>query len=173
MATQTEIEALFVAWGPMVLRRALAILGNQADAEEATQDVFVRAIRALDSFEGRSEVSSWLYRITTNLCLNRIRNQQRRAQLRTQYPQKADSATAPVEQVVARQLLRKVPNQDWARTAVYVYMDGMTHAETAEVMGVSVRTIGNHLAKLKDWASTQEDAGAKLLIQRSAQGVAR
>lgn len=166
MAESLEIEALFVKWGPMVLRRARSILGNEADAEEAMQEVFVRAMHALDSFEGRSQASSWLYRITTNLCLNRLRNQNRRKELRERHLRKNIARDGHAEQVIARELLLKVPEDAWAKAAVYVYVDGMTHQEAATMMGVSKRTIGNHLRRLQDWVSAQD--GASIPIQPRA-----
>jgi RNA polymerase sigma-70 factor, ECF subfamily len=55
------------------------MLGAASEAEDAVQETMIRAWRALDSFEGRSAFRSWLYRIATNVCLDMLRSQQRRA----------------------------------------------------------------------------------------------
>lgn len=55
------------------------MLGSGFDAEDAVQETMLRAWRAADSFEGRSSVRSWLYRIATNVCLDALRGSQRRA----------------------------------------------------------------------------------------------
>src|SRR5437899_10496260 len=55
------------------------MLGSAFEADDAVQEAMVRAWKALDTFEGRSAVRSWLYRIATNVCLDMLRGRQRRA----------------------------------------------------------------------------------------------
>lgn len=55
------------------------LLGSPFDAEDAVQETMIRALRAADDFAGRSSVRSWLYRISTNVCLDMLRGRQRRA----------------------------------------------------------------------------------------------
>src|SRR5262252_4725899 len=72
------------AFGRLVLRHqrrvyaaALHILGNHADADDATQEAFVRAYRGLATFDGRADFFTWLYRIAVNTALNALRTGKR------------------------------------------------------------------------------------------------
>ncbi len=73
---------------------AYRMLGSAFEAEDAVQDAMLRAWRSFDSFEGRSSVRSWLYRITTNVCLDMLQSSQRRARPMDLGP--AQSADTPL-----------------------------------------------------------------------------
>ena len=60
-----------------VYAAALHILGNHSDADDATQETFVRAFRGLQTFDGRADFFTWLYRITINTALNTMRTGKR------------------------------------------------------------------------------------------------
>ena len=64
-----------------VYAAALHILGNHSDADDATQETFVRAYKGLSSFDGRADFFTWLYRITVNTALNALRGGKRGAAL--------------------------------------------------------------------------------------------
>lgn len=57
----------------MVFRTTIGFTHNQEDAEDLTQEVFVKVFQSLNSFQGKSEFSTWLYRITVNMALNFVR----------------------------------------------------------------------------------------------------
>ena len=63
---------------PRVYNTALNMLQNAEDAEEITQDVFVEAWHKAHTFKGESQVSTWLYRITINKCIDLIRSKKRK-----------------------------------------------------------------------------------------------
>jgi RNA polymerase sigma-70 factor (ECF subfamily) len=65
-------EALVVEHQAYVYNLAFRVLGNEQEAEDAAQEAFVRAWRALPAFRAQSRFGTWLYRIVTNLCYNRL-----------------------------------------------------------------------------------------------------
>ncbi|MFL5355062.1 RNA polymerase sigma factor [Archangium sp.] len=160
-----QIAQLFDQHGPRVYRRALRLLGNPADAEEATQEIFIRAFRAAGSFRQQSQLTTWLYQITTNYCLNLIRDRSRRAELHEEHVAPlADDASRtesvrPDDVVLLRRLLQGADERQ-AAAAVYVFLDGMSHEEAAGVLGVSKRTVGNLIERFQAWAHAQTSQDA-------------
>jgi len=69
----SALDTLATRHGPMIYRLAFGITRNQGDAEEVLQDVLLTLARRSASFEGRSAVGSWIYRIATNTALNKRR----------------------------------------------------------------------------------------------------
>jgi RNA polymerase sigma-70 factor, ECF subfamily len=151
--TRGELESIFEKYGPMVFRRAKSILGNEDEAKDATQEVFIRAFLNAERFEHRSHVTTWLYRITTNVCLNWIRDAKRRRELNEEHFGNRETATMPANDrfVLCRKLLAEA-EESWALAAIYVHVDGMSHAEAAKLLGVSRRTIGNLLLRFERFA---------------------
>ncbi|WP_257448690.1 RNA polymerase sigma factor [Archangium lipolyticum] len=160
-----QIASLFDQHGPRVYRRALRLLGNPADAEEATQEIFIRALRAAQGFRQQSQMTTWLYQITTHYCLNLIRDRSRRAELHAEHVAPLVDGTDrpdpahPDDLLLLRRLLSTADERQ-AAAAVYVFLDGMSHEEAAEVLGVSKRTVGNLLERFQAWAGTQVSQGS-------------
>lgn len=74
---QRDYERLIQQYHPNVFRTAMGLLHNKEDAEEVTQDVFIKVYQSLSTFTGKSAFSTWLYRITVNTSLNFIRKKKR------------------------------------------------------------------------------------------------
>lgn len=145
-----ELSALFDRYAPVVTRRAFAILGDLDEAKDVAQDVFVKAFLGEAGFEGRSQITTWLYRITTNVCLNRLRDTRRRKALAAARDANRPSTMDPVvERAMAVRALLADAEEREALAAIYVYIDGMSHREAAEMLRVSKRTVGNLLERFQ------------------------
>jgi RNA polymerase sigma factor (sigma-70 family) len=136
--------------GHSVLRRARELLGSQAEALEALQEIFLRLVERPALFAGHSSLLTWLYAATTQHCLNRLRNHKTRTRLLVQTWNEASlAARNPAEsRIELRQLLERLDGE-LATAAVYHYLDRMTQDEIAEVMGCSRRHVGHLLERLR------------------------
>ena len=141
----TRIRFLYGGYRGQVLKRARHLLGHQEEAEDATQEVFLRLIDGDARTLQHPEPLAWLLRVTTNLCLNRLRDDRRRKNLLALNTPANDHSSRNVETRTAlAQILTGVPG-DLQQIAVYHHADGMTCDEIAPLFGVSRRTIGNRL----------------------------
>jgi len=73
----SAFEALVRNHADAVYGHALRIFGDRQTAEDATQEVFIKVFRTIGSFDGRAQFSTWLYRVTRNVCLDMIRSGRR------------------------------------------------------------------------------------------------
>ena len=137
-----------------VYRLAVHLLKSGAEAEDVTQDTFVRAYGALDRFDGRSEPFTWIYRICVNLSLNALRSRKtRRASspddprieglLIDNRPAGGSPARTSSDKQLGRALVEGIDElSDTLRTTlVLVCIDGLSHAEAGEVLGCPEGTV--------------------------------
>lgn len=145
---RARLEALYRKHGRMVFRRARGLLaGDVQAAHDAVQDVFLRALGARAEFESAASPVAWLCKVTTNHCLNRVRDAHRRRELlETHGPAGDESVTAPTAEhrLALTDLLGRVP-EELGEIAIYYYMDQMNQDEIAALLGVSRRTVGHRL----------------------------
>jgi RNA polymerase sigma-70 factor (ECF subfamily) len=142
------IDRLYRSQGHLVLRRARRLLGNEQDALEVLQQVFISLIDRADQLRGGAAPTTWLYAATTHACLNFLRNARTRTRLLADGPRAAPhSELSPESSSILRDLLARVPD-DLVQIAVYYYADEMTHAEIASVLGCSRRHVGDLVERL-------------------------
>ncbi|MBS2011691.1 MAG: sigma-70 family RNA polymerase sigma factor [Deltaproteobacteria bacterium] len=149
-------DALVRRYRKRIFAFALHLTGSESEADDIVQDVFLRAYRKLDQFEGRSEFFTWVYRLTLNRALDARRARARRSESsidETNDPriERAIEVDAPgdprraaeLRQTYARVLraLDALP-PEMCVTVVLVALQGLSNAEAAVVQGCSRGTIG-------------------------------
>ncbi|TPV94798.1 MAG: sigma-70 family RNA polymerase sigma factor [Myxococcales bacterium FL481] len=141
------VDAMYRHFHPMVFHLALRYgQGNRAWAEDATQEVFIRLFKHARRVNEMENVAGWFYRVTTNLCLNRLRRDKFLGSLpmRAFLEQSQPKPPSPEALGLVRDDLRRVfeivnhmPPK--ARACFYMYYcDGKRQAEIGEIIGHSV-----------------------------------
>lgn len=146
--TGVDVEALYERYGPMVLRRCRFLLRDEDQALDTTHDVFVQLLRHRDRLTG-TYPSSLLHRIATNLCLNRIRDRRKDADLPGDDVLDRIARRTDLDvPVFLDRLFRRHPES--TRTmAVLHYVDGMTLEQVAAECGMSVSGVRKRLRALR------------------------
>lgn len=148
LRTEADLPAaLYRRFGAVVYARCRRLLRDQAAAEDATQEVFLRVLRHLAQVPDDRGALAWIYRVSTNYCLNVLRDRAAR-----------ESASAPVPAVagqnpeaslerrdVVLRLVERAPEKLRAPAVLY-YVDGLEQQQIAQILGLSRRTVINRLA---------------------------
>lgn len=129
------------------------ILNHDADADDATQETLIAAVRGLPRFDGNAAFSTWLYRIATNACLDQLRRRKRRpATSLDSMPEFADLAesrpfdSSVVDQMAVQQALERLP-EDFRIAVVLRDVVDLDYADIADTLGVPIGTVRSRIAR--------------------------
>ncbi len=165
------------AYNVMVIRhydrifsRVLQLLNNKQDAEEVTQDAFIRAHRGLENFRGDASFSTWLYQIATNLAHNRYWywfRRKRDQSISLDQPQCEDGSLTlenvmpcadenPAEAVVTQEFVDRVSacmqylNDKHKEVLILRNVKNLTYDEIAQQLDISVGTVKSRIARARE-----------------------
>ncbi len=136
---------------PIVFRVAYRILQDRAEAEDVTQETFLRAWKMLPDWQPNAKFSTWACAVAVNLCRDRLRK--KKPVLMDQLPERIDLAQRPEEALASRQFtagleekLAQLPERQREALSLCAF-EGLGNIEAAEVMGISVRALESLLAR--------------------------
>src|SRR5499433_1045045 len=139
---------LFERYAPALLRFTDRLLSDRASAEEVTQEVFVKLIARAHQYDGRAEVSSWLFAIAANACRDRRRRDRRATVVPLEgVPepvQKGDGIESVLSDRERREAVRRALaalSEEQREALVLARYHGLPYAEIAEVLGISVGAV--------------------------------
>ena len=149
-------EELVIAYQHRVFGVALRMLRNRGEAEEIAQEVFLRVHRAVGNFRGEAKLSTWLYAITSRLCLNRLASGERRMaregeesleRLRADTDPAAHAERGELEAALQR-AITELPEE---RRVVVVLRDfeGLSYEEIAAALDLPLGTVRSRLHRAR------------------------
>ncbi len=157
---------------------AYRMMGNQHDAEEVAQDAFVSAYRARERFRGDAQPTTWLYRITVNAALMRLRKDKRRKEMTVPEDQQPDSPSSdwtqsPVASAMNSELGERIKQaidelpEDLKTAVVLRDVQGLSNEEAADVLEISISALKARLHRgrvalrgvLAEYLAQREGAG--------------
>lgn len=156
-----RFQMLVDAYQNRIFRGAYAILGNEQDAEDVTQETFLTAFRKLNQFQHRSSFFTWLYRISYNLAIDVQRRTVRtRQRLGNQYgdddcteSQGCDAAPdqALLAQETTQQVRLALAKLDAERRSIIVMrdIDGLDYSEIANILDLPIGTVRSRLHRAR------------------------
>ncbi len=163
--TDEELAQLYERYAHVIFHRCLSILKNEELAHDALQETFARVLRHSADFNNQSSPLTWMYRISTNYCLNQIRNRKGRANKLTVHREDilGDEATAPDEEGTDRAAviaLLEDADEETRLCVMYTYFDDCTRQEVADLVGISVPTVRKRINTFLERARRQLDVPA-------------
>ncbi len=158
---EAAFETLLRRHGPMVLRVARRIAGNDADAEDVFQATFLLLARRAAAIRKRESVASWLHGVAHRLALSarskRIRRQQREREAARTLESPPESAWSELEETL-HEALSQLPAK-YRTPLVYCYLEGRTQEEVA-------RQLGKPLGTVRSWLARGREMLRKRLVRR-------
>ncbi len=150
------LNELVKRYQPAVLRICVSLIGSR-DVDDLVQDIFIKILRRLNTFEGRSSLFTWIYEITVNQCRDELRRRKRRRWFSLQtLPEEtveqitADEASASAEfeaEEMRRNLRRELNQMDpkYRELVVLRDLEGLGYNEIAEISGIDEKLVKSRL----------------------------
>ncbi|MBF6589681.1 MAG: RNA polymerase sigma factor [Ktedonobacterales bacterium] len=171
--SEARLTAVYAEYSARIHSYAFHLLGNQEDADDITQDVFIRAHSHLCELRDAARLRSWLYRIATNLCMDHLRRRTRQRRLfgialpiggREEEPAFQDipqpGSMAMIDGVAERdhirQALRSMPAK-YATCLLLHSVQGLSYREIADILGISPGAAAVRLTRARSLFATYYD----------------
>ncbi|HHU22080.1 MAG TPA: sigma-70 family RNA polymerase sigma factor [Clostridiales bacterium] len=165
LAGETEqFEKLVLANQTGVYNLALRMVGNEEDAFDMAQEAFLRAYNSLEKFRGDSKFSVWLYRLTTNICIDFLRRRKRRQTVSITYisddeeneeMEIPDQRFSPETELERKELLAAVERglqqlpHDYRQILVLRGINGLSYEEIGRVLSLEEGTVKSRIFRAR------------------------
>ncbi len=164
--SQEAFGQLVSTYEKQVYNLALRMVGNREDAADLTQEAFLRAWRGLQTFKSEAAFSTWMYRLTTNVCIDFLRREKRRRTVSLTFLDEEDGQevelSIPDDSPGPEQLVLETENQEMVARALgelnvefreiltLRVINGLTYEEIADVLEIKPGTVKSRLSRARE-----------------------
>jgi len=164
-------EELILQHEKIVYNLALRMMNHSEDAQDISQEVFLKAYRSLQNFDERSAFSTWLYRITHNTCIDEMRKRKGKQCYSLEEElesadgsmqrQVADAGDTPEESLMRKEqkseILQALDTLSEEHKAAIILRDvkGMAYEEIAEILELSLGTVKSRISRARNQLKTE------------------
>ncbi|MCE5251422.1 sigma-70 family RNA polymerase sigma factor [bacterium] len=158
-----DFRQLLTKYQNRVYNQAYRMLGNAEDAEETTQDIFMKVYRSMEDFRGESAVSTWIYRITSNECISRLRKKQldttsldepfESGECKSLADIIPDEGGDPETLLQSREAAESIRAEvrslpaNWAMAISLYHFDDLSYDEIAKIMDIPTATVATYISR--------------------------
>ena len=157
---ERAFEALISPYADATYRLALRMMGNEQDAADMAQEALLRAWRSLSSYKGQSRFSTWLYRITTNVCLDELRKRKNNQNMSIQEMEESgmetvDPAETPEQALERGQLRQELQsaigklNEEQRAALVLRDVQSLPYEQIAEILNLNLNTVKSRISRAR------------------------
>ena len=147
-------QVLTARLAPVVYTQAFRMLGDRAEAEDITQDSLLRLWHAAPDWQaGQAKVTTWLYRVTSNLCIDKMRKSKRHSS--GAVPEMPDNGPDMERRLqdraraqALRAALRDLPNRQ-KQAMILRHLEGLSNPDVAQIMQISVEAVESLMSRGK------------------------
>lgn len=149
---RVTFDDLYSTYYPAIYRFAFRMMGNAEDARDIVQETFVRLYMTMESGSEIIRPKAWLYRVSANLCMNRLKRDSRYREILADQSKMTSHRSASEEELVRNEQLDLIRSHictlpDKERTLLMLYQDGLSYAEMAWAINVKASSLGTMLSR--------------------------
>ncbi|MBO4897331.1 MAG: sigma-70 family RNA polymerase sigma factor [Clostridia bacterium] len=150
-------EKLVKDYKARIFSISMGMLGNREDALDATQEVFIKIFRSIHSFKGDSALSTWIFRITKNVCIDTLRKN--KAVFEDEIPETlADTSLPTPEEALmlsqkrdlVKNCIKELP-LNYKTVLLLREYEGMSYSEIAETLEISEGTVKSRISRAREY----------------------
>lgn len=159
----SAFEKLVSLYAKKIYNYCYRMTDNREDAEDLTQEVFIKVYQNLKSFKGDSKFSTWIYRIAYNTCVDRYRKNRKVDTVSLNYSKDEDSVEIelvsndplPEEEVIKKERYKKLQaciaglKPEYKSVIILRDIQNYTYAEIAEILQVPLGTVKSHISRAR------------------------